>query len=217
MLNTNKNAFSATKILVPLDFSPSSEAALEAATGLAQQFHAGIHLVHVIADSPNFSGSDFFPMTSVLEERRKMIEEKLEARKRQLMLRGVQTSFSIDTGHDIVGSLMRAIKRENTNMVVISTHGVSGWRPLMFGSIAEQVIKQVSCTLLLLQSVQHQVAVEEPAAEVWKNSLFPPFVETVQVGSTVADQLGMQIIDHVDYESTRTKLTSLDLRTSNAT
>ena len=122
----------------------------------------------------------------------------------------------VDTGHDIVGSLMRAIKRENTNMVVISTHGVSGWRPLMFGSIAEQVIKQVSCTLLLLQSVQYQVAVEEPAAEVWKNSLFPPFVETVQVGSTVADQLGMQIIDHVDYESTRTKLTSFDLRTSNA-
>jgi nucleotide-binding universal stress UspA family protein len=186
--NISKNAFSATKILVPIDFSSSSAAALEAAAGLAQQLHAGIHMVHVIADSPNFNGSDFFPITSVLEERRKTIEEKLEARKRQLMLRGVQASFSIDTGHDIVGSLMRAIKREKTDMVVISTHGISGWRPLMFGSIAEQVIKQVDCTLLLLQSAQHNAAAEEPAIQVWEDSFVPHVVETVQVGSTVRER-----------------------------
>ncbi len=39
-------------------------------------------------------------------------------------------------------------------MVVISTHGMSGWHPLIFGSIAEHMIKQVNCTLLLLQSDQ---------------------------------------------------------------
>ena len=163
MPDTHKPAFSVTMILLPIDFSPMSEAALEAATGLAQQFHAGIHLVHIIPETPDFNGSDFFPETSVLQERKETIEEKLDARKEQLTIKGVPTSFSIETGNDIVGSLMRVIKRENADMVVISTHGLSGWRPLILGSIAEQVIKQVNCTLLLLKSDQHGSAAEEPA------------------------------------------------------
>ena len=187
MSNAHKAALSAKKILLPIDFSPSSEAALEAATGLAEQFHAGIHLVHIIPEIPDFNGSDFFPETAVLQERRETIEEKLDARKEQLLLKGVGASFSIETGNDIVGSLMRVIKREKTDMVVISTHGMSGWHPLVFGSIAEQVIKQVDCTLLLLQSNQRVSAVEEPAIEVWENSFVPEVAVAGHLGSPVSE------------------------------
>jgi nucleotide-binding universal stress UspA family protein len=37
-------------------------------------------------------------------------------------------------------------------MLVISTHGISGWRPLVFGSIAEKVVKLAECPILLLRS-----------------------------------------------------------------
>ena len=70
-------------------------------------------------------------------------------------------------------------------MVVISTHGMSGWHPLIFGSIAKEVIKQANCTLLLLQSGQHEVAAEEPAIELRENSLVPPARHTDALGSTV--------------------------------
>ena len=176
MSNTHKAAFSATKILLPIDFTASSEAALEAATGLAEQFHAGIHLVHIIPEIPDFNGSDFFPETSVLQERREVIEEKLDARREQLMLKNIPTSFSVETGNDIVGSLMRVIKSEKADMLVISTHGLSGWRPLILGSIAEQLIKQVNCTLLLLQSGRGESIVEEPAIQVWEDSFVPHVV-----------------------------------------
>ena len=184
MLNTHKAAFSATKILLPIDFNPSSEAAMEAATGLAQQFHAGVHLVHIIPEAPDFNGSDFFPTTAVLLERRETIEQGLVACVEQLRRKGVQASFSIETGNDIVKSLMCVIKRENTDMVVISTHGMSGWHPLIFGSIAEQVIKQVNCTLLLLQSDRHGAVAEEHAIEVSESSFVPNVVETGHLGST---------------------------------
>lgn len=49
---------------------------------------------------------------------------------------------------------MVVIEREHIDMIVISTHGISGWRPLVFGSIAEKVVKQVQCPLLLLRSVE---------------------------------------------------------------
>jgi len=37
---------------------------------------------------------------------------------------------------------------------VLSTHGMSGWRPLVFGSIAEQLVRVVECPLLLLRSAK---------------------------------------------------------------
>jgi len=185
--NNQISAFSATKILLPIDFSPSSEAALDAASGLAEQFHARIHLVHIIPEIPDFNGSDFFPETAVLQERRDTIEEKLDACKERLELKGIPTSFSIEEGNDIVGNLMRVIKRESTDMVVISTHGMSGWHPLVFGSIAEQVIKQVNCTLLLLQSNHHASTAEEPAIEVGEDSFVPQVSETVRLESTLPE------------------------------
>jgi hypothetical protein len=63
-------------------------------------------------------------------------------------------------------------------MIVISTHGLSGWRPRILGSIAEQVIKLVNCTLLLLQSHQQVLASEEPAIEVWEGTFGQHGVET---------------------------------------
>jgi len=180
--NTHKAAFTATKILLPIDFSPSSEAAVEAATGFAQQFHAGIHLVHIIPEIPDFSGADFFPETAVLQERKETIEQKLDACRERLAQKGVPASFSIELGNDIVGSLMRVIKREHSDMVVISTHGMSGWHPLIFGSIAEHMIKQVYCTLLLLQS-DRGFAAEESAIQIPEKTLVPHIADMGHIES----------------------------------
>jgi len=50
-----------TRILVPIDFSPSSHSALESAADLAQHFGAGIHLVHVIPMCPATTFPDYIP------------------------------------------------------------------------------------------------------------------------------------------------------------
>jgi len=52
-----------------------------------------------------------------------------------------------------IGNIMLVIEREHIDMIVISTHGISGWRPLVFGSTAEKEVKRVQCPLLLLRSV----------------------------------------------------------------
>ncbi|SEF43922.1 Nucleotide-binding universal stress protein, UspA family [Bryocella elongata] len=162
MPSTRKAAFSATKILLPLDFTATSETALEAATGLAKQFHAGIHLVHIVPQIPDFTGTDFFPATAVLVEQREVSEQKLRTIQERLARQGVATSFSIEMGNEVVGTLMRVLKEQEADMIVISTHGLSGWQPLILGSIAEHVIKQVDCTLLLLQSAHPVVPASEP-------------------------------------------------------
>jgi nucleotide-binding universal stress UspA family protein len=186
MRDIQEAVFSATKILLPIDFSPSSEAAIDAATGLAQQFHADIHLVHIIPEIPDFNGSDFFPETAVLQERKETIEEKLDACRERLVRKGVVASFSIESGNDIVGSLMRVIKHEHIDMVVISTHRMSGWHPLIFGSIAEHMVNQAKCTLLLLQSDRAYTA-EEPAIQIPENTFVPQIADTGHLESTVRE------------------------------
>jgi nucleotide-binding universal stress UspA family protein len=61
-------------------------------------------------------------------------------------------SSSIEVGNDVPGNILNVIEREKIDMVVISTHGMTGWHPLVFGSIAEKVVKLVDCPLLLLRS-----------------------------------------------------------------
>ncbi len=141
-------------ILLPMDFSASSSAALGAATDLAQHFHAELKLLHIIPTAPDFNGSDFFPETSVLQEARADIEEKLAGYTTSILARGIKASSSIEIGDDVADTIALVIEREHLDMVVISAHGMSGWRPMIFGSTAEKVIKLVQCPLLLLHSAE---------------------------------------------------------------
>jgi nucleotide-binding universal stress UspA family protein len=141
-----------TKILVPVDFSQSSHAALETAADLAQHVGAEVHLLHVVPVLPPTTLPDFFPESKFLEEARKEAERHFEVCKTDLSARGIKVSFSIENGDDVAGNIAEVVERENADMVVISTHGLTGWHPLVFGSIAEKVMKLVHCPVLLLRT-----------------------------------------------------------------
>jgi nucleotide-binding universal stress UspA family protein len=95
---------------------------------------------------------DYFPETEFLEQARRFAETQLTSRQRALISKGVQAKVCIESGNDVAGNIMTVIDREDIDMVIISTHGISGWRPLVFGSIAEKVVKLVQCPILLLRS-----------------------------------------------------------------
>jgi nucleotide-binding universal stress UspA family protein len=141
-----------TKILLPIDFSPSSQVALEMAADLAKHFHAKLFLVNVIAMFPPSTLPDVIPEATFIQESRAFAERNLAKCKAALVTRGVKSNSSVEVGNDVVGNIMDVIDREHIDMVIISTHGISGWHPLVFGSIAEKVVKLVQCPLLLLRS-----------------------------------------------------------------
>ena len=158
MPQTLASQFAPTKIIVPIDFSPSSEAALNAATGLAQQFHAEIYLLHAIPMLAITTGMEFpttfYPAEEFLEGAREQAKRKLQETVSLLSGAGIEANYSIEVGSDVVGSILMVMHREQTDLIVISTHGMSGWRPIVFGSIAEKVVKLVEGPLLLLRSVK---------------------------------------------------------------
>jgi nucleotide-binding universal stress UspA family protein len=162
------NAFSAipTKILVPIDFSPSAHAALEAAAEIAKHFDAEIHLVHVI---PMFTSStlpDFVPETKVVDGAKKEAERHFAACQKDLAGKGVKVSFTVEVGNDVAGSILDVLDNEHADLVVISTHGVTGWHPLVFGSIAEKVVKLVHVPILLLPTSKPVSSVKVPSGRL---------------------------------------------------
>ena len=153
-----------TKILLPIDFSSSSQAALEMAADLAQHFHAELYLVNVIPFFPVTTLPDFVPEEAFLKEARMHAEEHLSKCLAVLTSRGVKATSSVEVGNDIAGNIMEVVDHEHIDLVVISTHGISGWHPLIFGSIADKVVKLVQCPLLLLRSAKPESGAKNPSA-----------------------------------------------------
>ena len=143
-----------TRILLPIDFSESSQAALEMAADLAHHFRAELCLLNVIPFFPTTTLPDLIPETQFIQEARTFAEQHLAKCHAALVARGIKAKSTIEVGNDVVASIMEVVEREHIDMVVISTHGISGWRPLVFGSIAEKVVKLVQCPLLLLRSTK---------------------------------------------------------------
>jgi nucleotide-binding universal stress UspA family protein len=82
--------------------------------------------------------------------------------------KGIKAGFSVELANDVAGCIIEVAVRERVDFVVISTHGISGWRPLVFGSIAEKVIKLIQFPLLLLHSAKEDINAKTPSDSINK-------------------------------------------------
>ena len=133
---------SAPKILVPTDFSPQSKAALNYAEAFAQQSGAELLIVHVIdpkiQDLKGLSPDD--SMVALYEA-----------------LHDIKPSDeNIHCSHQIIeGPAAQAIvemaNEEKVKMIVMGTHGRTGMKRLVMGSVAEAVVRNAKCPVLTLR------------------------------------------------------------------
>ncbi|MDE3200102.1 MAG: universal stress protein [Acidobacteriota bacterium] len=141
-----------TRILVPIDFSASSRAALDTAQELAARFHAEVVMLHVVPQFPAATIPDSISEAALMERAREEAEHKLEITEKALAANGITTRSIVEIGVDVARRIIDVVEREKTDLLVISTHGLSGWYPLVFGSTAEKIIKMAHCPVLLLRT-----------------------------------------------------------------
>jgi len=138
-----------SKILVPIDFSPSSHTALETAMELGQKLNAGLILLHVLPELAS-------------EELKAQAEKNFSVSKAALDAKGIQGKTIVAADDDVAGYILEAVETEKADLLVLSTHGVSGWYPVVFGSIAEKIVKLVHTPLLLLRTEKPETSVKIP-------------------------------------------------------
>ncbi len=151
-----------TKILVPIDFSASSHAALDAATELAEKFRAELYLLHVIPEYLAVTLPKDVSEASIIDEAKKAAADHFEVSMAGLKARGVKATTNIEVGYDVAGTILDAVDREKADLIVFTTHGLSGWYPNVFGSVAEKLVKLATTPILLLRTVKPQTTAKVP-------------------------------------------------------
>ena len=148
-------------ILSPLDFSDPSHEALDTAAGLASRFDAELLLVHVVPMLPRLpSPAAIFNEAEFEQELHKDGVTRLNELTRKLIEKGLKARSEVGTANDVGMEIVRLAEHNNVDLVVIATHGMTGWRRLAFGSVAEKVLRLAGCPVLLLRAE----AAEKPAS-----------------------------------------------------
>ena len=140
-------------ILAPIDFSDASRAALDVAADMASRFGAELLLVHVqpaIEDLPK--GVSIFKEGQYDKNLDSKAAQQLKELAATVSQKNVKVRTELGTGNDVGMELIRIAQGESVDMIVIATHGMTGWREFAFGTVAEKVLKQGDCPVLLLRA-----------------------------------------------------------------
>ena len=136
-------------ILVPIDFSESSDHALACARSFAQTFGATIHVLHVIPDphsqawSIEATGMNLGSLTETWEADAKERLDRLE-----LGDLPSERATKIGQPHQ---EIIKYAAVNNVDLIVMGTHGRGAIEHMLLGSVAEKVVRTASCPVLTVR------------------------------------------------------------------
>ncbi len=139
------------RILCPIDFSETSRHALEHAVAIANWYESEITALHVIHIPP-------FPQPPILfaeagksvvatASERQLREEELRAWLEPAHRAGVKTDVIVEEGN-VAARIVEHVRFRQADLVVMGTHGLSGFERFLLGSVAEKVLRKASCPVM---------------------------------------------------------------------
>ena len=143
------------KIACPIDFSEPSYAALDAAVELAIHFTAELLLIHVVPVIPTLSPAIAHPRTFEVGAYQADLNKSSQKAMDDLIKQRLPTDlpvFPMVVPGDAATEIVRITDDCDVNLIVIATHGHTGWRRLVFGSVTEKVVRMASRPVLTIQA-----------------------------------------------------------------
>jgi nucleotide-binding universal stress UspA family protein len=154
--DTGRPTFQLKKILVPIDFSPASKNAFSYAVRFAEEFAAELTLLYVLAPapSPSFAGIPGAPAFSEtdLSSTEKNLRTLIASARNGMRKCARWTMRAGVPSHEIV----EMAKEADIDLIVIATHGYTGWKHFCIGSTAERVVRAAPCPVLVVREKEHQ-------------------------------------------------------------
>jgi len=142
------SVLSVKNVLFPTDFSPTSEAALPYVTAICRRFRSTLHMVHVLSDAGLLmmtGGVDYVSMGTIYEDAQNEAKEKLD----QIAARFENIAHRNYVRHGQVWKNLSAIIEESEiDLIVVGTHGRTGFGKLLLGSVAEGILRHAPCPVL---------------------------------------------------------------------
>lgn len=143
--------FQFNHFLAPTDFSPNSAKAIDYAVDLARRLGAKLTLLHVV---PEPSALDY-SIEGIARQEIEGWEAEAEKKLAQELAR-VQADYANVESIQVTAlhprdQIVRAVTDLAADLLVISTHGYTGWRHFLFGSDAEKIVEQARCPVVVVR------------------------------------------------------------------
>lgn len=140
------------RILIPVDGSASSDAALDHGLRLAKDQNAEISVLHVLDTQPLYLLDEGMYVEGVAEKWREAGQALLERAAGRARQAGVAvTTALIEEGGRIPDVIVATSKQWPADLIVLGTHGRHGVDHLLLGSVAEGVVRTTVVPVLLIR------------------------------------------------------------------
>ena len=141
-------------LLVAIDDSPISYAAVEHAASLAQDLNATITLMSVVAVDP-FVGVDFYKVapavTDYFMQAESTAQNRPEELKSNLYRQGLQVNSKVIRGMPPSEGIIHVADEVGADLIVMGSHGRKGFQRMVLGSVAQNVLAAAPIPVLIVK------------------------------------------------------------------
>ncbi|MFY9987057.1 MAG: universal stress protein [Chthoniobacterales bacterium] len=148
-LAARRNIFS--EILVPTDFSTRSNRAVDYAVELARGLASHLTLLHVVPAPFALDYTLGGIPNGEWEMVRQLADRKLEAALQRARIRYEKVDTLVRTGSDLHEEIVDAVMEVQAKLIVLSSHGYKGWKHVLFGNDADDLLLEVPCPALVIR------------------------------------------------------------------
>jgi nucleotide-binding universal stress UspA family protein len=184
------------RILVPTDFSKNAEYALKVAAQIAKKNNSEILLVHML-ELPH-QGSDAVSQGREIPEViffKNAVLQKLEDLMEQDYLSGIKVSEIVQFELAFDG-IMKISKAHDVDLVVMGSHGASGFKEMFVGSNAEKVVRNSEIPVLIIKEEDNDFSINNFVfATDFSDEIKKPFQEVVNFANKFGAKLHLVIIN----------------------
>ncbi len=148
------------KILIAIDYNPTTQNIADAGYKLAKSMNAEVTLLHVVADYTYYSSLDYSPVmgfdsfsnlgalqTNTVIELQNAAHDYLEKTKKYL---GDDTVKTLVKDGDTGDAVIEAAKELNADVIVMGSHSRRGLEKILMGSVAEKVLRHSKIPLFII-------------------------------------------------------------------
>ena len=149
-------------VVTPVDFSDNADKIARAAAYVAGTFGASLHLIFVVQNFEDYSGFFVPPVNlpnleeEIFESAQHRMDGFIASNKGAITAAGVTDLRSKVISGDVSEEILQYVRENNAGLIVMGTHGYKGLERIMFGSVADKVVKTSCCPVMTINPYREE-------------------------------------------------------------
>ena len=139
-------------IMVPYDGSKNSSRAFKVAIDLAKKYNSkitGITCIDVIYRGQWYYDSDYYAVK--IKKQKEIVRKSVVNLEKAAKKEGIGFAFEIFQSRSVVEKIITFAKTKKIDLIVMGSHGRTGFDKLLLGSVANGVVQRVKCHVMIVR------------------------------------------------------------------